>query len=214
MSVSKIVQKTKTQTWPRAPLVYAGCQVDTSLSSTGAPCTPFRERRAPRVALSTPYPPFCFYPWVPSFDTHTPQLINPGPQPLLHTHHPHRLPNSLGCPQRPPSWRWLLREAVCERHMRPQPRPGRLTSRPSLIIQRSVTQMSSGSSQTETILQRKSGDTKVSAEDLFLELNIALLQSVFLDRKSSSQTALQRFDNGRALLASWIEGFTADPTAL
>jgi len=37
--------------------------------------------------------------------------------------------------------------------------------------------MSSGSSQKETILQMKSGDTRVSAEDLFLELNIAILQS-------------------------------------
>lgn len=205
-------KKQRCKTWPPSPTglrSLAGSQVDTSLSSTAAPCTPFRERRAPRVASSTPYPPFSSYPWVPSFDT--PHLINPDSQPLSYTR---RLPNPLGCPQRRPSWQSPLPEVVCERHTRPQPRPGRQTSRLSLIIQKTVTQMSSGSSQTETILQRKSGDTRVSAGDLFLELNIAFLQSIFLDRKSSSRTQSSRFDNGRALHASWIEGFTTDPTAL
>ena len=32
----------------------------------------------------------------------------------------------------------------------------------------------------ETVLQRKSGDIRVSAEELFLELNIAILQSGLL----------------------------------
>lgn len=39
--------------------------------------------------------------------------------------------------------------------------------------------MSSGSSQTQTTLKRKSGDTRVSAEDLFLGAEYCYLQSAF-----------------------------------
>jgi hypothetical protein len=58
--------------------------------------------------------------------------------------------------------------------------------------------MSSGSSQTETTLKMKSGDTRVSAEDLFLELSMAILQSGLPGSQillSNSTLALRQWSN-------------------
>jgi hypothetical protein len=61
------------------------------------------------------------------------------------------------------------------------------------------------------MLQTTSGDTRVSTDQLFLELNIPALQS-------GSQILVSKgilaFRQGRALLTAWLEGVSTEPFGL